>query len=177
MVKIGTFKKINKKVKITVLIILAVVVFLITKLVYVVENSISEINKNYANLTIVYSKNNGSLPPPYHREYVFTISTDGAGNIKGESTIRDYDKVIEKTPFVVSREQLNKVITASAEIHPESNDSVNLGCTGGSATSIRISQSNKMLLATSAYNCAGRSTNNSLERFSAKVEDIVPSSK
>lgn len=171
-------------------LILAATLILVGKVVYseyyklcgrcykpIVPNTISQITKDYVNLKIVYSKNNGSLPPSYYREDVYTITTDRTEIITGEYTIRDYDKVTEKNPLVISREQFTKLIAAAEKINPESNDSINLGCTGGSAKSIKISQNDKVLLDTSAYNCADKSTNESLEKFSAEFEKILPRNK
>lgn len=142
-----------------------------------VSDNSSKINKDYANLEIVYSKNNGSLPPLYHREYIDTISTDEKGNIKGEYTVRDYNKTLEQKPLTISKEQLEKLIAASGKIEPTSSESANSGCTGGSNKSLKISQDDEILLAASAYNCAGKSTNESLEKFSLEIEEIMPAVK
>ena len=138
---------------------------------------LKEFSRNQTNFEIVYESNNGSLPPEYFRQNLLTISTDKNGVISGKYQIKDYKKVLEEKPIVVSRDQLQRLIKTASQINSEANIDVNSGCTGGSTSSLKISQDNKVLLKTSAYNCAGRSTNDSLERFSAEVEGTLPSSK
>ena len=180
----------NKKIKIIVVSVLAIGIIIVGKFIFLdhfdpcprckkpgVPNTVSQTSKDYANLKIIYSKNNGSLPPPYHREYVYTISTDETKIIKGEYAIRDYDKVIEKRPLVISGDQLLKLIQTTAKINPESSDSVNLGCTGGSVKSVKVSQDKRVLLETSTYTCAGKATNESLEKLSLEIEQALSSSK
>lgn len=139
----------------------------------VVPNEVLKITNDYKNLTIIYSKNNGSLPPVYHREDIFTVTTNEKGNSTGEYAIKDYKKILEKKPFTISHEQLSKLLRIAARIDPKSNDSVNAGCTGGSVKSISISQNKKVLLETSTYNCSGKATNESLEKFSDEVEGVL----
>lgn len=180
-------KKNNKKI--ILYIVLAIIIFVVVKIAYfeflklcgncgkAPSQNILTLTKNHSNLLITYSSNNGSLPPPYHRERVVTISTDGKGKIKGTYTVGDYKTVIEDKSLTVSREQLNKLITAAAKINPKSDEGSVSGCTGGTSKSIKISQNNKMLLETSAYSCALKSSNESLEKFSLEAERIIPQSK
>lgn len=180
---------IKKYKKIILYIVLAIALFLVAKIAYFEyhkpcgncgrspSNNILKLTNDYSNLLIIYSSENGSLPPPYHRENIVTVSTDEVGKIKGIYTTRDYTKVIEEKSLTVSREQLKQLITALAKINPESNDDSTLGCTGGSSNSIKISQNKKILLTTSAYNCADKSSNESLENFFLEAELIIPRNK
>jgi len=180
---------IKKYKKIIIFIVLAIVVFLVVKIAYFEifklcgdcerspSNNLLKLTKNYSNLLIIYTSENGSLPPPYHRERIFTISTDGAEKIKGNYTIRDYKNIIEEKSLSVSREQLNKLITALVKINSKSNDDTVSGCTGGTSNSIKVSQNNKTLIDTSAYNCAFKSSNESVKKFFSEAELIIPRSK
>lgn len=140
----------------------------------VVSNESSKITSN-KNLTIIYSKNNGSLPPEYQRKYEFTITTDASGAITGEYTVNDYKDTKDMKSVAVTFEQLNKIITALKTVKPESDQ--NSDCAGGSTKSLKVSQNNVVILETFAYNCAGKSTNESLEEFSAIVEEMLSSNK
>lgn len=135
---------------------------------------ILELLKDYSNLSISYSSDNGSLPPPYHRENIITISTDKTEKIQGKYTIRDYKNVLDERIINVSPEQLKKLITSLSKINPESNDAVISGCTGGSSKSIKISRNEKVLLSVSAYNCSNKSSNESLEKFFSEAKSIIP---
>lgn len=172
--------------KVILCIILAIILFLVAKFAYFgyfklcgscgrsPSDNILSINKDHTNLSITYSSNNGSLPPQYYREKTVTITTNEKGEIKGKSTIKDYSKVIEENSLTVSAEQLNKIINASAKINPKSDDNVTFGCTGGTSSSIKITQNGKEILATSTYNCADRTSNKSLDNFFQEAGSIVP---
>ena len=138
-----------------------------------VVNNIININKDNKNLEIIYSKNNGSLPPPNYRENIYTVVTDDKGNIKGEYVTRDYNKTIKQKALTISKEKLKKLMTVIEKIDPKTNDNANSGCTGGAYKSIKISQNTKVLLQTSSYNCAGIATNESLEKLSLEIEGTL----
>lgn len=180
----------SKRFKIFLFIFLVVIVFLIVKLVIyestklcgrcnqpVVPNTVSQIN-DYANLKIVHSSGNGSLPPPYYRSYTFTILTNSSGEIAGEYKVSDgRGKIFEKRALTISSEQLTNLIAVAAKINPKTDESVNSGCTGGIGKSLTISQNNNVLLEASAYNCAGKSSNDSLEKVSAQIERLLSDGK
>lgn len=181
----GSNKKMNKK-KIIISVILVVGLILLGKFLYAkledycprcknpnIINNITNINKDNASLEFIYSKNNGSLPPPEHKENIYTISTDEKGTIKGKYVLRDYNKTLEQKPLALSKEQLEKLIAAVAKVDPKTNDTANSGCTGGSYKSIKISQNKKVFLETASYNCANIATNESLEKWSAEIEKIL----
>jgi len=174
----------NKKIIIGIVVVVALIIA--GKLLYnqlvdycprcknpATPNEVLRITNGNTNLSIVYSKNNGSLPPQYHREDVFTVTTDEKGTISAEHTVKDYKEVLEKKPLIFSHENLNQLLGIATKIDSKSNDSANLGCTGGSNKAIKISQKDKILLETSSYNCGGKSTNESLEKFSADIEKIL----
>lgn len=174
-----------KKNKAIICVALGIALILVGKFLYdrllgycprcrepVILNEVLQITSDYENLTIIYSKNNGSLPPMYHREDIFTITTDEMGNSTGEYVARDYEKELEKRPLTVSREQLNELLGVAAQIDPKTDGSANLGCTGGSVKSISVVQDKKTLLRTSAYNCGGESSNESLGKFSDEIEGM-----
>lgn len=164
----------SKKIKIILFVFLAVLVFLIVKGIQFrttkVENQALE---NLNNLKIVYSTNNGSLPPPYHKEYELTITTNESGKITGEIKASDYKSVLETKSVAVSEEQLKKLIELYKNVNPKEDESITSGCTGGSPKSVKISQGEKVLLETSAYNCGGKSSNESLADFSAEADKIL----
>lgn len=145
-------------------------------------------NTDLHNLKVVYSYDNGSLPPDSHRQYEFNITTDNKGEIKSEYTLSDYNvhtlqevndykNVLEKRPFTFSWEQLSRLINASKKVNSKSDDSINSGCSGGSNRSIKIAQKDELLLEATSYNCDGKSTNESLEEFSAEFAGILANSK
>lgn len=138
-----------------------------------IENGVPQITKDYTNLKLVYTRNNGSLPPDYHRDYTYTITTNEKGEVSGDYVVKDYEKVLEQKPLAISKKQLEKLIAAVKKIDPKTNDNTNSGCTGGTYESVKISQNTKSLLQISSYSCAGKSTNESLEEFSTIVEKIL----
>lgn len=177
----------SKRTKIVLLIILAsVAAFVIAYWIFfeyfdpcprckkpVVSKRVSEIGNNYTNLKIVYSTNNGALPPPYHRSKILTITTDASGTITGEYKISDGRDVLEKKTVAVSKEQLASLIAATAKINSQSDNSVNLGCTGGTGKSLEISQNDTLILEAAAYYCAGKSTDEGLEKVSVEFEKLL----
>lgn len=139
-------------------------------------NNVSSIGKHYGALSIVYSSENGSLPPPYHKEKIVNITTDTIGEIKGEYMVQGYkkDEIMEKRGLSVTYEQLEKLIAAAAKINPNSDESSTDGCTGGTSKSIKISQYDRTILETSNYSCALKVSNVSLEKFFLEAGSIIP---
>ena len=91
--------------------------------------------------------------------------------------MRDYKKAIETKPLMITSDQLKSLLAAASKINPDSDESINSGCTGGSVKSIEITQIDKVLLKASGYSCAGSVTNESLEKASSEIENIISMGK
>jgi hypothetical protein len=129
-------------------------------------------SKNYANVTIIYSRGNRTLPPRYLREKTVTLISDASTRVNGEYALSGYNGIIYKKKISVSVSQLKDLLSAAASVG-EKTESLT-ACTGGVSSSLKISQNEKILLDSSAYDCAGKSTNASLNSFSARAEAILP---
>ena len=129
--------------------------------------------KEYKNITIVYSSDNGSLPPQYHREYTITVSENAEGVTSGRSVVKDYEKVLEEKTISVDDGQFEALMSELLKIGPPSSDDKLFGCTGGTGKSLRVFKEQKTILATSSYSCAGESTNKSLEEFDPVITNIL----
>lgn len=132
-----------------------------------------ETDKNFNNLKIIYSNNNGPLPPAYHREYIYTISKNAAGEVTAGYEANDYNKLLEKKSLSFSGDQFNELVSGALAVGISSNPNALDGCTGGTSESIKILRGEEVLLQTSAYNCAGKSTNESLNIFSAQFGKMM----
>lgn len=171
----------NKWLKIILLILLALALVLIAKIIYfeMTKTCCAPLpeppvqNTELNNIKIVYSSNNGSLPPEYYRENTLTIETDDKGEVKAEYAISDYKEVLQKESVKVSKEQLSRLMEQLKKINPESKDDENSDCTGGTTKSLKVTQGEKILAEASAYNCASQSSNQSLEDFSAIIEEML----
>ena len=154
--------------------VLAIALVLAARTIYFkpqIFRGVSEITENSPNLVIEYSKNSGSLPPPYYRESIFTISTDETGKISAEYTTRDYEKVLEKTSISISKEQLKKLLIASANIGKQLDE---IECVGGSTKSIRILQNDQVLLNRDMTSCGGAPTDENLAGLFIEIERMAP---
>jgi len=136
------------------------------------EIEFSEINGEYPDLAIRYSKSTGALPPAYYREHILTITTDGTGRISGEYVTRDYEKVLATTPVNISKEQLKKLITISANIGKQSAETEPV-CPGASTKSIKIIQNDKVLLDRDDASCGGAFAEESLMDLFIELEKLL----
>lgn len=126
---------------------------------------------DFHNVQFIYSTNNGSLPPPHHRESTLTISESTGGLITGKQEVRDYDKVLEKKSFTVSSDQFKDLVNLALALKPSSIDEK--GCAGGSSQSVKILKAGKTLLDISADSCGGNPAYQSLAEFSVKINGIL----
>lgn len=121
---------------------------------------------------IVYSKDNGSLPPDYHREGVLTISKSADGNIEGEYVVSDYERVLERRTIEVSVENFNDINAYAVRMKLKGGSLS--GCTGGSGRSVKVLMEEKLIMEASSYHCGGESTNPSVDDFTDKLEVLFP---
>lgn len=128
---------------------------------------------DYNNIEIVYFSGNPSLPPPYGLMNTLTISSSATGQIKAEYEFNN-EGILKKKPITVSFDQLEKLVKGVLELKPADNSL--LGCTGGSSQSIKISQAGKTLLEVSAYYCAGKTNNESLDKLAIEIQKILSNS-
>lgn len=131
-------------------------------------------DSDYSGFKLILSSDNGSLPPDYHREETYAVfEKNVAGEIIAEHTTSDYNKVLKKEDLSVDRDQFNLFISQAIRVRPaEDSDSLS-GCTGGSSKSLEVLNGGKVILKTSSYSCAGKFSNESLERFSSEFYDIL----
>ena len=131
------------------------------------------LSNDLSSVEFVYSESNGSLPPPYHRKNVLTITESSSGDsVIAELVTSDYKDVLKRKNIDITVEQFKDLVDKAGKIEKE-NDSINAGCTGGTSQSIKISRKNVTFLDTSNYNCAGKSTNESLLNFSKELGKII----
>lgn len=132
---------------------------------------VNNLTDDLQNVKFVYSTDNGSLPPPYHRKSVLTIS-ELDGSVIAESVISDYKNVLEKKKVNITADQFGDLVNRALKLETE-DTSLNDGCTGGTNKSVKITKGNEILIETSNYNCAGISTNKSLLNFSMEIEQLI----
>lgn len=128
---------------------------------------------NFTASTLIYSRNNGSVPPPYYSNYVLTVTKDSAGVIKAIYERKDYKgSVLLKKNVSLSDDQFVNLMSKALVV---GKDKPNLlsGCTGGSNKSLKILEGEKVVLETSSYSCAFKATNQSLEDFSTGADDLA----
>ena len=126
---------------------------------------------DYINTELIYSSDNGSLPPEYYRKAVFTLLPTINDTVNGELVISDYEIVLEKSNVSITLDEFKKLVDDGLALKSEEDSSA--GCTGGTNQSVKIIQSGKTLLETANYNCAGKSTNESLKEFSQEIDKIM----
>ena len=124
---------------------------------------------DYRNYTLVYSSDNGSLPPPYHRERTLTASKNTEGKVTAEYEINDYSTTLEKKEVYISSEQFDSLVNDALLVAPGESDSLE-GCTGGTSKSLQVFEGEKSIIDVYSYNCAGKTTNKSLEDFYTESE-------
>ncbi len=129
---------------------------------------------DYYGFELTFSSNTGPIPPAYYREEVYVVHEKNiGGEIIAEHTISDYNKVLEKTVLPVTRDQFSLFISQAMRVKPAGYLDSLSGCTGGSTNSLEVLKDGKVILKTSSYSCAGKSSNESLERFSSEFYDIL----
>src|SRR3989344_4725838 len=123
---------------------------------------------------LIYSSDNGPLPPNYHREEAYIVyEKNVAGKIIVEHTTSDYSRVLKKEELSVDRDQFNLFISQALSVKSAKDSDSLAGCTGGSSKRLQVFKDGKVIFKTSSYSCASESSNESLESFSLLFHDAL----
>lgn len=124
---------------------------------------------DFHDVQLIYLTNNGSLPPPDHRELTLTIYESAKGVISGTQETRDYNKVLEKKSFATpaSEKQFEELVNLALVL--KSSPNASKGCPGSSTQQVKIMKADKTLFEISADSCGSNSTYKNLSEFISKV--------
>ena len=160
-------------------LVLVIVIIIIGKVVWLkTQNNIPTLSCTQCK--IIYTSDNGSVPPQYHRIYTSTFYRD-AENFWAEYKIESgypndrfavKTEVIKEEKKIITEEKFQNLISKALKISPESDSDKLAGCTGGNTESLTIYDEEKIILETSNYNCAGRKSNSSLSTFSKEINEL-----
>lgn len=128
---------------------------------------------NLIDVKIVYSENNGSLPPPYHSETIVTVYSDQQGVITGSVIVKGYDDndIRSKKNFLVSKKQFEDLYKATKNV--ESLEQEETGCTGGSGAYLMLREADVIDKEIYSYTCGGINSNPSLSTFGKELKRIL----
>ncbi|MFA6006882.1 MAG: hypothetical protein WC764_04135 [Candidatus Paceibacterota bacterium] len=127
---------------------------------------------DFRNVKLVYTEDNGSVPPPYYTKNILTLSFPANGGAVGELTVNDYKgNVTKKQDVIVTEDQFKQVVGKAMLISKTEKDLG--GCTGGSNQSVEVSRNDNVLLDVGNYNCANSSSNKGVNDFSTKLKQII----
>ncbi|MDP1877702.1 MAG: hypothetical protein Q8M17_09115 [Actinomycetota bacterium] len=114
------------------------------------EASASPVTSPLADATVTYAFHDSSVPPPYHRSYVLTVTQDEArividsyGDVLADETAPTPPEVWEQ--LAASLPTVQGLVVASADP----------GCTGGTSVELDISGTGAALVDVYADECAG----------------------
>lgn len=142
------------------------------KIVSLTPKPIPKITINdFFNVQFIYLTNNGSLPPPDHRESTLIISGSSKGLITATQEVRDYNKVLEKKNFNITSDQFEDIINLALNLKSSLVSAE--GCPGSSTQSVKVLKKEETLLAISADSCGNNPTYQSLSGFSSKINKIL----
>jgi hypothetical protein len=123
-------------------------------------------------ITIEYSSGDSSLPPRFHREYIWVVAQDKLGRITGRADVKDYSKVLESRQASVSRETFLKILSEVQKVSKPKNNQNN-ACSGGYSQSLVIKKSGQEPIEFYEHTCGGRSDNQSLKDFGSKLRSLL----
>jgi hypothetical protein len=103
---------------------------------------------------IRYNFYDSSVPPPYHRSYVITLTAE-----KVTIVVDSYGNIIANKEFPVAADQLTGMIDLldRAKIKNRAY-SENKGCTGGTGESVACYKKEECLFKGSAFYCGGKTS-------------------
>lgn len=121
-------------------------------------------------MTIIFASDNGSLPPPYYQQNIITLTQDQFSNYTFRSEVRNYDGELGSQDYSLSKSVFSMILAEAQKIS-ESESDLN-GCTGGSSQALNIQTQSRDLKTVFGYTCGGKSSNQSLIDFGAKLSEL-----
>lgn len=122
---------------------------------------------------IIYSYQDSSVPPPYHRSYDITITKDSLHII-----VDSYGDIISDTSFINTPEQFQSIIESLDNFDIKNCiETFDNGCTGGTGRRIKCLKKGEIIFSGYVYYCGGEQYGNmsgDVKSFGKSVTSLIP---
>jgi hypothetical protein len=114
-----------------------------------------------------------SVPPPYHRSYVITLTPTTIRKV-----VDSYGDVISDDSAPLAEGEFDRVVDAMKALGLRGGAAASDGCSGGTGRTLEVFAGSKVVLTASSSDCGGKSAGPLARatKWIARVEELAPSS-
>lgn len=99
---------------------------------------------------VVFRFRDSSVPPPYHRSYVLTITKATTSIV-----VKDYSDVLAERSIATTAEAWDAITLGYAPMTELTPETPARGCTGGTGVGLRVTSAGQVILSLDAEVCGG----------------------